>query len=791
MTALWKYMIVECKLLLRGVFIGVLLAIVVGAFLIPLINNHYADDIGWYATSSAYRFMWFMFLLAQFLAVSAARRDAAAKSDRVLNALPYHSGQLILARLIALILPFGIVALLPACFYAYQSWQAGMAFSSMTAGLQMLSSYVIPMTFTILLGFWIGTWTRHRIVYLYSLGIVVFLLLFAKLILLKFIPVHWTYFADFGLTDLSRLGFFSELWGFTGNAAYWLHRLFYTALIIIIFSGIVYRAMDSRKEKKRNIIFYPIVAAAVVTMCISVFYYASIWQERTESAKQNLAFYRELPQENPAEINQAAIERFLAGKEADPNMNPLTQQHKNMLQIGQRYSGLTALDYDLKVNLEEKHRMEVQGTIRLKHGGNEAFGRFPLSLRHHFQVNEIKVDGMQADFEWEPGEDVVWVVPASPLQPRTNVKLTIVYAGTVNDWYDPQGSGGIDNSLDAHWERRVFIDKDQLFLPGYYGWYPYPGTDRLAGLEQIHFDGRISSPVMDEAVSESEPYRLPADFHVEVEAGGQMRLVANGERTDLQAAGGRQRVKFDAAGIRGFNLIGGDITEWKEANDHTALSITLSNQIPPAKAKPLTSKLLTHYTELAKIAKMLNPDAYYPNNIHFIRTDYPGSRTNDSLDNQLLYDLPLRRDSLKLIDGNGLSYLPYLIHPASMTNNGFWYFDKYLMKETVLASTTMPSPMFKLTSYMTDAISQFIEHSGNPQDGPLFIPSRHKLNGAPHPVYLAMNNVYQSVGKEDFPKVILQIYEYAQQFEGEVKNEDAKVDTDFTTFLNKIAAARP
>jgi len=784
MIAIWKYAVVEWKLMFRGWFGLILLTVAVGAGIISLINNPYADDIAWSTLSCSYKFMWFLFMIAPFLAVSAARRDTAAKTRPIQGALPYRSVQLILAKLLALILPLGALSLLPACLYAYQALRSGMAFSSIAMGLSMFGSFVIPTIFTILLGYWIGTWSRSRIVYLYSLAIIAAILLFAKVVFLKMMPAQWTYLADIGLTDLNRMGFYSELWGFTDVAAYGLLRVFHIALIVLIFRGIVYSAKRRRREKSRNTVSYSIAAAAVITMVVSVIGYASIWKERTESSKANFAFYRKLFQENPSEINRMAIERFLAGEEADPNVNPLTQQHKNMLLLGQKYATLTALKYDLKVNIGEKHRMDVQSAIQLQYGGQESIDRFPLSLRHHFQIREIKVEGMPAAFEWESGEDIVWVVPVRPVQPRTVVEVTMGYAGTIDDWYDPQGSGGIDDSLDAHWERRVFVDQEKLFLPGYYGWYPYPGTDRLAELEQIHFDERLSSPVVDEAVREGEPYRLPADFNVEVEAGGRMQLIANGERMISQAADGRQRVIFEASGVRGFNLIGGNITEWTESNQQATVSIVLSNQIPPAQAKSIADNLLAHYTELSRIAKMINPDAFYPSRIHFIRTDYPGRVQNESFNNQLLYrSPPIKGEFLKPIDSNGFNYLSYPNHPASMAFNGLSYFDEDLLRATVLDASDMSAPLSKLTGYMTEAISQSIRHNGAAQDGPLFIPGRHKMNGEPHPVYLAMNNVYEAFGKARFPEAIRHIYEYARRYEG----NEQDVDKDFIEFLNRLA----
>ncbi|SCW64378.1 hypothetical protein SAMN04487970_102334 [Paenibacillus tianmuensis] len=209
------------------------------------------------------------------------------------------------------------------------------------------------------------------------------------------------------------------------------------------------------------------------------------------------------------------------------------------------------------------------------------------------------------------------------------------------------------------------------------------------------------------------------------------------------------------------------MTEWRESNHQSTVSIVLSNQIPPSRAKSIAGNLLAHYAELSQIAKMLNPDAFYPSRIHFIRADYPGRVQNESFNNQLLYrSPPIKGEFLKPIDSNGFYYLSYPNHPASMTFNGLSYFDEDLLRATVLDANIMSVSLSKLAGYMTEAISQSIRHNGNGQGEPLFIPSMHKWNGVPHPVYLAMNKVYEAFRKAHFPEAIRQIYEYARRYEG-------------------------
>lgn len=752
MTAFWTYVNVEWKLMLRSASFVFLLGAVLISVLIALIDNPYTGDIGRYASESAYRFMWYVLVLAQFWAVMAARRDATSKADLLLAAMPYRSGQLLAAKLTALIVPFGAIALVPAVCYACASWMAGITVTSMAPGIAMLASMTIPTTLTIVLGYWIGTRARRRLAYLYGFGIVLLLLLFAKAFFQNMVPFSWTHLLEYGLIDFPKTGFYSELWGFTGDATYWMHRLVYASLTVLLFGTFVYRTKVRRKERVRKRVYYPLFAAAAASMVLGISVNASVWKARAESHESVVAF-----------------DQGLARQTSD-----------------QRYAALKPLRYDLKLRILEKHRMEVRGTMRLSHEGREPFARFPLSLRHRFQIDELTVNGSAASFEWEPGRDVVWIVPARPVQPGTSADISIGYGGAVDDWswHGPQQSKGMDDLLGVHWERRAFIDIDRLFLPGYYGWYPYPGTGMVESgePEQSHFTGDVK-----EAARENRPLRQPAEFRVEVETSARMKLFANGERAEARGADGKRRIVFEASGARAFNLIGGDIAEWMVSNGGKELSVLLSGQVPPAKAKRIADKMLEHYTALSEMAGLMNPEAYYPDSVRLVRTDYPDMALSELLNIRLLSDVPIKERPLEPIDKNGFVYLPDSIRPASMILDKLTHFDQYLLAETVLAPNAASDSWLRIYPYMKDAVTQSIEHRGSSRDGPLFRPERYKLNGEPHPVYMAMNGVYERMGKPDFPKAIVAMYEFARHYKG----GDARTDADFTAFLNGLAGARP
>src|SRR5690606_3111970 len=124
-------------------------------------------------------------------------------------------------------------------------------------------------------------------------------------------------------------------------------------------------------------------------------------------------------------------------------------------------------------------------------------------------------------------------------------------------------------------------------------------------------------------VHESQPDRLPADFRVKVEASAGMNLVSNGEKTEVKLVKDRQQAVFYAEAVRGFNLIGGQVTPWSELNDEAEVSIVLSDQFIPKYAKELVSNLHVNYKEVSKIAKLLNPAISYPDTIQFVLADYP------------------------------------------------------------------------------------------------------------------------------------------------------------------------
>src|SRR5690606_28654346 len=94
----------------------------------------------------------------------------------------------------------------------------------------------------------------------------------------------------------------------------------------------------------------------------------------------------------------------------------------------------------------------------------------------------IAVDGREAAFEREPYQDVVWVIPAEPLLPQREVNLDFAYEGRIDDWQYRENA----DAKRSYWERLAFVEADRLFLPNYYGWYPVPGNQRVAELEQIY-----------------------------------------------------------------------------------------------------------------------------------------------------------------------------------------------------------------------------------------------------------------------------------------------------------------
>lgn len=801
MNLLARYVMVEWKLLFRGGFMWVVLALIGGTFYLTTTNDYFAGDIGRYAVSVATFFTPMTLLLVQFMAVSIARREQTERISILIGTLPYRSWQWIAARLIALCIPFSAVSLVPAAFYVYQAQRLGMAWSSMITGLQMLASFVVPMVLTIVLCYALGTWIRGRVVYLISFAAMLIMLLFGRLLLAQFLPIHWTHGFDIALVDIVSFGYYSELWGFSNDITYWLHRLFFAMLAVLLCGLLVYFAMARRKEPYSKWVIYALSGVAVITMFFCAYKYTAIWNERMVVHQENIDFYsKALWMENPAYVNRAVIEQFLSSEDhgwidvdewdGDPQggqmnrellmrlHNPLSEQHKQALLLGQQYRGFIATEYDLKVMLEEKHSMKVEATVGLVHNGEVAFDRFPLSLRHTFDIVEIDVNGHAATFEWEPDQDVVWVIPSQPILPQSEHALKITYGGKVDDWryrvaYDPE---------DSYWERRAFIDEDRLFLPGFYGWYPYPGNQRIAELARSNL-GRGSRTIETYHIEESEPDRLPANFHVVVEADVGMRIMANGELIDSLIEGKRQRVTFQAQRVRGLSLLGGDMTQWTSAKEQAELAVVLSNQIPPAHAEPLVETMLAHYVKLTEVAKHIDSNAYVPAQIYMVRADYPG-RMDGAYD---IYDHPRR----KMIDRNGYGFLSRYTNPAALQfGQQMKPYHEEVIKGTLYAGESVGSLShhnYKLV--LTNAISEWIKRENEASGAPLFSPNSHVMTGGMDFIYREMNNVYDRFGLEGFPDALREIYHYLRTNDQPSKKL-SEMDKDFVAFLQQLAGAR-
>lgn len=803
MTMLWHYIVVEWKQLFRGRLWWALLAGVGGILYVATINDSYSGDIGWYSISISITFMPVVLLISQLLAISVARREIAEKTALWLGALPYRSWHWITARLFALMIPLGIVSLLPAGFYLVLALRGGLALSSMIDGLLVLSSFIIPTLLTVALGYWIGNWTRNRIVYLFGFIIVLGALNFIRLLISNILPVHWTHLLDIGLFDLKSTGFYSELWGFSADTTYWLHRLLFGVILILLWLMLVLRAMNKRKEPRGKRYIYPAIVLSVVMIVLCVYSYASVWNERIVGYEQSVAFYKiALRMENPPHSNKEIINRFLAGEDITPLSieevglsfnfsqlsaeqrqrlhNALTEEHIEDLLIGQYYRALQARSYDLHAVIGNGHELSVKGAIQLYHDGDEAFDRFPMSLRHHFEISEVKVNGEAAAFEWEPYKDVFWVTPAAPIQPQSDMEFIIEYTGKVDEWHLRIAH----DAADSYWERRIFVDQDRLFLPGYYGWYPYPGNDRVAEWESLLL-GRSTRTIETDLLHESQPERLPADFRVEVEARAGMELVSNGDRIGRTRDQGRQKAIFQASQVSGFNLIGGDVSQWSDTTDPYALSITLSNQIPSAKAKKLANQLRQHYIELIRIAGLLAPDIHYPNEINIVRTDYP-SRMDMSLS---------FADSA--IERNGFVYLEFLRHPAAMLGGSVRVsaFNEQLIRGTLLTSNRISYDSNALRHYVTDTMTRYILLEVEDQEGqPLFDPDSYLISRRQHPIYIKISEIYESTGHAGFLEVLQEIYDYVQSYEVDDQKADTapihsnlnRMEADFLDFLSRI-----
>ncbi|WP_256760717.1 hypothetical protein [Cohnella sp. WQ 127256] len=536
MRNLWHYLIIEWKLLFRGPMFWIVCALSGGMFLLFSSEYDYHSNIGKFAMQQSL-FLVIIFLMGPLIAIHIARRDFMTKNDLLLDALPTRYWQLQTAKIAGLAIPLSIITLLPAAIFTVHVFQNGIPLYIAAKGIAVLVSAIIPVCFSVIIGFIIATLSRKR--WIYVVGIVGFLAsayLF-QLFVFKAFPHIWMRLFDFAQMDTFRSELYSVQWGFTHDITFWLHRLIYASSVIVAYLAYLLIGMRRRKENQGRRKIYGLAALMLTISIVSITLYMQISLDRMAFINAEKSFYYATYEESTYD-----------------NQGKRLVSEKDQLELdnAEEYAGLIADRYTLSLYPENGHHLKVEALVELSNGTKQSLKRFPMTLKHYFNVESVRVNGETARYEWELNRDYIWVTPATVLSAGERASIEIIYRGKVDEWrYEPNYDVGV------YW-RQAFVDDEQLYLPGRAGWFPFPGMQQLTRYDKIYFassnGGRKGySHLIDENFA-----LPPAEYNVNIISDKPLKMLpVVGSMNQTSSRDGLYRTELYAEKSPGFTILSG------------------------------------------------------------------------------------------------------------------------------------------------------------------------------------------------------------------------------------------
>lgn len=539
-----------------------------------------------------------------------------------------------------------------------------------------------------------------------------------------------------------------------------------------------------RRERVKAWLVYPtmlILGAALLWAGSAMYGYL---QERADIADANERFYRErLTSANDItqqrELEQLLVAGIAAGKYSEADIeemsritlntngntsNPLSVSHIKDLLVGMKFQDLHINSYKLKLELLPRHGLEIQATMQASNGQAATLERFPIMLRHIFDVQELKVNGAAAAYKWEEATDVLWIKPATDVMPGEHLEIEMTYRGTLNDW---RHYYSVAPSRDR-WEQIAVVDDNRIFLPAFYGWYPVIGNSRLSELLTDHYEwGRHATDILDTQLP-----RPMAGFEVSITGPSGLKLFSNASVITSKMAGEKgatiTRLELDEAS--GLTLFGGDLQLAEATADGKTLRLLASGQLPTRSVEEAAQFAARHYAQAARTLKMLDGEAAtsFPQTVTMALADYPYYSLNMvSMSTLGMVDAavggPEARDIHFLSKLSELSYFGTEIERGKNGNiqlrTGQYWLD-YSAKRREIRNARMLNlnAQFTLNNFF-QAYNE-LKLVGEELPDRLFEPvSSYFLNGTPNQVYDLMNTIYSQYGIESVYDVIKLVYD--------------------------------
>lgn len=798
--SLIRYYKTECKLLLRGPGLYLMLA-TMAVILYLLFQTVDAQlDRAVYVIDISEVYCNVAIIILPLLATAIARRDEEWKTASMMATFPYRIWEMEAARLLCSVtLPLA-AALVPMGAYTWLVVKDGISWGMREwYTCAVFASFAIPMLFATVLAYLVGILIRKRYSYLISFVLLLVLANSPKILpIYHGLPPHKQVWLDYSLVSYIS-NTYSRMWGFIYDPAFWLHRGMVAAIAAGMALAVLLVVCRRRREQVRTWLVFPTLLVLGATLIWAGRAMYGHLQERVDIADANERFYSERLTSANGPAQQRELEQLLAagiaaGKytEADieemshitlntkaigyiynPNgstSKPLSVSHIKDLLTGMKFQDLHITSYKLELEVLPQHRLEIQAAMQARNGQAETLGRFPVMLRHIFDVQELKVNGAAAAYEWEEATDVLWITPAADVMPGAILEIEMTYSGTLNDWrhyysYYPSRD---------RWEQAAIVENNRLFLPAFFGWYPVIGNSRLSESDTHKFEKdafkerRQAADILDTHLP-----RPMADFEVAFTGPSGLKLFSNASLIASEQAGEKEATitRLELHGASGLTLFGGDLQFAEATADGKTLSLLTSGQLPARTVEEAAQLTAKQYAEAARTLKMLDGKAAtsFPETITMALTDYPYSRLNEfiSIETDMVDPVaagPEARDIhyLSKYSKNGYGASGTEIEQGKnrkiqLRTGQYWLDYSAKRRESRYARVANYNAQYILNNLFKVYIERKV--AGEELPGPLFEPGRYFLHGIPNQVYDLMNTIYNQYGIESLYDVIKLVYD--------------------------------
>jgi len=781
-----RYYHTECKLLLRGPGFYMMFFSMVATIYVMLRGTDIRLDRAEYVLDISVVYCSIVIIMLPLLATAIARRDEEWKTAAMMASFPYRTWEMETARLLsALTLPF-IAALIPMGVYTWMIIQDGISWGGREWYTSaVLASFAIPMLCATTVAYFVGILFRKRYSYIISF----FLLLTISIMLPEFfrterpafsLPPHIQIWFDYSLIkNISTM--YSHMWGFTYEASFWLHRGMVAMIAIGMMIAVLLIVFRRRRERMRIWFFCPVL----LILGGSLFWAGSTMhehlQERVDIAAANERFYAErLTSANSInkqrELEQLFVTEVASGKykeedieelsrvtinSEESTIHPLSVSHMKDLLVGMKYQDININSYQLEMELLPQHHLAIQAKMEVSNGQAESIEKFPIMLRHIFEVQKVQLNGTDAAFEWEKDADVMWITPSTSIIPEEKLVIEMTYSATVNDWRRYYSSA---ESRDR-WEQIAFVENSRLFLPAFYGWYPVIGNDRLSELLTEHYEwGRHTANILDTQLP-----RAMASFDIKVTGESGLELFSNAPVISIEKAEKKgmtiTHLKLDEAS--GLTLFGGDLQLAEATVEGKTYRLLASAQLPTRSIELAAQLSAEHYAEVVRTLERLDGEAVtnFPQTVTMALSDYPFYNLNESsLRTRGMVDAamggPEARDIHYLYQGSKYRYFGAEVEQrkdGQIHLNSAQYWLDYSAKRRESSNGRLS--YFNAQFILNHLFQTYIEQRVKNEEiiAPQFQEGNYFWNGS-NQVYELMNTIYDQYGIVGGYEVIKLLY---------------------------------